>query len=84
VKQSRLISLLEAITNVALGYGIAVVTQVAVFPLFGLYLSLSDNLLISGVFTVVSVARSYAIRRLFEALRHRLSNDRNASNNAIS
>ncbi len=84
MKQSRLISLLEAITNVALGYGIAVVTQVAVFPLFGLYLSLSDNLLISGVFTVVSVARSYAIRRLFEALRHRLSNDRNASNNAIS
>ena len=77
-------SLVEAIANVALGYGIAVVTQVAVFPLFGLYLSLSDNLLISGVFTVVSVARSYAIRRIFEALRHRLSNDRIASKNAIS
>ncbi len=33
---------------------------------------------------VGSIARSFAIRRLFEALRHRLSNDRITSNNAIS
>jgi hypothetical protein len=77
-------SLVEAIANVALGYGIAVATQATVFPMFGLYLSLSDNLMISGIFTVVSIARSFALRRLFEALRHRLSNDRIASNNAIS
>ncbi len=84
MKQSRRMSLLEAITNVALGYGIAVVTQVAVFPLFGLYVSLSDNLMISVIFSMVSIARSFAIRRIFETLRHRLSNDRIASNNAIS
>jgi hypothetical protein len=46
-------SLVEAIANVALGYGIAVATQATVFPMFGLYLSLSDNLMISGIFTIL-------------------------------
>jgi hypothetical protein len=62
-------SMLEAVANVAVGYGIAVATQAVVFPLFGLQASLSDNLFIGGVFTVVSIARSYCLRRLFEALR---------------
>jgi len=62
-------SLLESLTNVAIGYGVAVATQIAVFPLFGLEVSLSDNLAIGGLFTLVSIARSYAVRRLFEAIR---------------
>ena len=33
--QSRAISLLEAVTNIAVGYGVAVLTQMLVFPLFG-------------------------------------------------
>ncbi len=64
-------SLLESLTNVAIGYGVAVATQIAVFPLFGLEVSLSDNLAIGGLFTLVSIARSYAVRRLFEAIRVR-------------
>jgi hypothetical protein len=64
-------SLVEAVTNVAVGYGAAVATQVTVFPLFGLRLSLGENLLIGGVFTVVSIVRGYALRRVFEALRLR-------------
>ena len=36
MKQSRLMSLVEAVTNVAVGYGLAVVTQIIVFPWFGL------------------------------------------------
>ena len=55
--------------NVAVGYGIAVATQAAVFPLFGLKASLSDNLLLGALFSFVSVARSYLLRRLFEAVR---------------
>ncbi|WP_424894932.1 DUF7220 family protein [Tepidimonas sp. HKU79] len=35
MKQSRWMSLLEAVTNVLVGYGAAVATQWAVFPLFG-------------------------------------------------
>lgn len=64
-------SMAEAAANVAVGYGIAVATQALVFPLFGLYASLSDNLLLGLVFTVVSIVRSYSLRRLFEAMRQR-------------
>ena len=69
MKQSRRMSLIEALSNVAIGYGVAVLTQMAVFPLFGLQVSLSDNLLIGALFTLVSVARSYAVRRMFERMR---------------
>jgi hypothetical protein len=33
--QSRRMSLVEAIANVVVGYGLAVLTQILVFPLFG-------------------------------------------------
>jgi hypothetical protein len=62
-------SLVESLTNVVVGYAIAVTTQAAVFPLFGLYTSLSDNLALGCVFTIVSVIRSYLLRRVFEVIR---------------
>jgi len=64
-------SLVEAIANVAVGYGIAVATQALVLPLFGLHATLVDNLLIGAIFTLVSIARSYSLRRAFEAIRVR-------------
>ena len=69
MKQSRWMSLVEAVANVLVGYGVAVVTQWAVFPLFGLHATLQENLVIGLVFTVVSLIRSYLLRRAFEALR---------------
>ena len=63
MKQSRLMSLVESLTNVLVGYGVAVVTQMLVFPLFGLAVTVTENLLIGLVFTVVSIVRSYALRR---------------------
>ncbi|OHC75204.1 MAG: hypothetical protein A3G18_09660 [Rhodospirillales bacterium RIFCSPLOWO2_12_FULL_58_28] len=75
MRQSRRISLAETVANVAVGYGIAVVTQALVFPLFGLQASLTDNLMLGGIFTIMSLARSFLLRRLFERLRARtLSN----------
>lgn len=71
MKQSRFMSLVESLTNVTFGYGIAVLTQLMVFPLFGLCASLTQNLLMGVIFTIVSVARSYVLRRLFEAMRSR-------------
>jgi hypothetical protein len=68
-KQSRRMSLLEAIANVAIGYAIAVLTQILVFPIFGLQVSLSDNLAIGSVFAAISIGRSFALRRVFEAIR---------------
>ena len=71
MKQTRAISLLEAVANVAVGYWIAVLTQMLVVPLFGLEASLAQNLGIGAVFTGVSIVRSYALRRVFKAIRCR-------------
>lgn len=68
MKQSRLMSLIEAITNVIVGYGVAVVTQILTFPIFGLQTTLGQNLAMGGIFTIVSLFRSFALRRLFEAI----------------
>jgi putative effector of murein hydrolase len=67
--QSRWLSLIEAITNVAVGYVLAVFTQILVFPWFGIHPSLGENLAIGSVFTGISLLRSYALRRLFERWR---------------
>ena len=71
MKQSRLMSLIESVANVIVGYGVAVVTQVLIFPLFGLHTTLAQNLKMGAIFTLVSIARSFALRRLFEAIRMR-------------
>jgi hypothetical protein len=73
MKQSRLMSIVESLANVLVGYGVAVVTQMLVFPLFGLAVTVAENLLIGLIFTAVSIVRSYALRRGFEALRVRQS-----------
>ena len=65
MSQSKKHSLFEAITSTIIGYGVAVITQCVVFPWFGLYVPLDQNLMIGAIFTVVSVARSYFVRRLF-------------------
>ena len=68
MRQSRLMSLVEAVTNVVVGLLVAVATQVVVFPIFGLQTSLGQNVKLALVFTGVSIARSYVLRRLFQAL----------------
>jgi membrane protein CcdC involved in cytochrome C biogenesis len=62
MKQSRLMSIVESLANVMM-----------VFPLFGLAVTVTENLLIGLIFTAVSIVRSYALRRGFEALRVRQS-----------
>ena len=67
--QSRRRSLIEAFTNVVVGYALALATQIIVFPWFGLHTSLGDNLALGAVFMGISLLRSYALRRLFARLR---------------
>ena len=63
--QTRLHSFIESIINIAVGYGVAITAQILIFPLFGMEVSLGDNLLIGGLFTIVSLVRSYTLRRIF-------------------
>ena len=58
----------EATVNVLVGYWVAVGAQMVVFPLFGVSASLRANLGIGAIFTIVSLLRSYALRRLFERI----------------
>ena len=67
--QTRTMSLIEAVTNVIVGYIIAVAMQIVVFPLFGIDIGVADNMAIGAMFVGVSLARGYVLRRLFEYLR---------------
>jgi hypothetical protein len=62
-------SVAEAIANALIGYGVALAAQAIVFPWFGIHASLSQNMGIGLAFTVVSLARSYCLRRIFNGLR---------------
>ena len=63
--QTKKMSLIETIVSVAIGYVVALLSQIVVFPLFDIKVSLIDNLLIGLLFTVISIIRGYYIRRLF-------------------
>lgn len=64
--QSRLDSLMEAMVNVAIGLIISTIANALIIPaVLGVTMTLTQNLLISIAFTIISIARSYAIRRLF-------------------
>ena len=69
MRQSRLMSFVEAMSNVLVGYGLGVGIQIVVFPVFGLAVTFRQNLAIGLVFTVVSIVRSYSLRRMFEVMR---------------
>lgn len=72
MKQSKLMSWVETCLNTGIGFAIAIATQLLVFPLFGYDPPLSTNFKIALIFTVVSIVRGYALRRLFEALHIRV------------
>jgi len=63
--QSRKHSFIESVTNVSIGYLVALASQLIIFPVFDIHVSIMDNLLIGAWFTVISIIRSYAVRRWF-------------------
>ena len=69
MSQSRTGSMVEACANVAIGYGVAMATQLAVFPLFGIHIPLTADLAIGAIFTAVSLVRSYLLRRFFNNIK---------------
>lgn len=67
MSQSRLSSLIEAGINTMIGFGINYLANLVVLPMFGMHVSLGDNFLMGLVYTAISVVRSYAVRRWFNA-----------------
>ncbi len=63
--QNKLESAIEVVVNVLIGYVVATASQIMIFPLFGIFIPLSDNLLIGAYFTAISIVRGYVVRRFF-------------------
>ena len=65
--QSKKQSLIESLTSTTIGIIIGIVLNLTILPVFGYPVSLSDSLWISVIFTVISIIRSYIIRRWFNS-----------------
>lgn len=63
--QSRTHSFIESWVNVAIGFAINFTANLIVLPMFGFNVRASEAFGIGLIFTAISIARSYAIRRLF-------------------
>ncbi len=69
--QSRKSSFIEAMINVVIGYVVSFIGQLLIYPAFGANFSLMDNVYIGLLFMVLSLARSYILRRFFNKLIHK-------------
>ena len=63
--QTRTNSLVESLINTAIGFGIALITQIIVFYHYDIKASMSMNIRITLIFTVISILRGYCVRRFF-------------------
>lgn len=69
MSQSRTGSIIETLCNTAIGYAISFVSNLTVLPMFGFHVSLRDNAIIGVIYTVISIVRSYVLRRVFNRIR---------------
>jgi hypothetical protein len=66
VKQSKIDSFMEALVNVAIGFGINFAANMLILPwYFGIPADAGSFAVLGAIFTVISIARSYVIRRAF-------------------
>jgi hypothetical protein len=65
MSQTRLGSFIEAWINVLIGFSINWVMNMLILPLYGFQVTGGQAFSMGLIFTVVSVARSYAVRRWF-------------------
>lgn len=70
MEQTRLGSLIESFMNILIGYCVALISQIVIFPLFDIHITITTNLWIGAWFTAISLVRSYVIRRWFNARLH--------------
>lgn len=67
MEQSKIGSLIEAIVHTAVGFVISIALSMVVYPMFGHAFTLAQNVGITAIFTVASIARGYYVRRFFNA-----------------
>jgi hypothetical protein len=68
MKQSKLMSWVETCLNTAIGFGISLAAQMFFLPLLGVQIAFHQNIVFALIMTVISIARGFVLRRVFEAL----------------
>lgn len=68
MSQTKRQSLLEAGTNIAVGYGVNMAANFALFPLFGWDITIAENVTLGVLYTAISLVRSYTLRRIYNRL----------------
>lgn len=68
MSQSKNKSLIESITNTVVGLISSFIIQIIIYPLLGILVSISQNIIITFVFFIASVVRGYLVRRFFNRL----------------
>jgi hypothetical protein len=58
-------SALEAFANILVGYSVNFLANMLILPLFGFDISISQNMFLGVLYTIISFFRSYAIRRFY-------------------
>jgi hypothetical protein len=69
-KQSHIYSLIEGLGNVVVGLGVALIANHYILPLvFNQPVPLDANIKLAAIYTIISLIRSYLLRRIFEYIR---------------
>lgn len=72
--QTKLQSRIETLVQQAIGFVVAMISQLIIFPVFDIHINMKDNLLIGIYFTIVSIIRSYLVRRAFNKVHSKQEN----------
>jgi hypothetical protein len=67
-KQTKKQSVIESSIQTVIGLGTSIIIQVILYPLMGIPVTFSQNLIITAVFFFVSIIRGYLVRRFFNKL----------------
>lgn len=68
MKQTKQKSFIESVIQTIIGLGTSILIQVILYPMMGIPVTFSQNLVITLVFFTVSIVRGYFVRRIFEKL----------------
>jgi hypothetical protein len=69
--QSKKFSLLESVVNVIVGFFISLISQIIIFAMYDVHFSLQTNMLMGLWFTIISIIRSYTLRRIFNKIKEK-------------
>lgn len=65
MSQSKKMSFAESWVNIGIGFSINLTANALIFPLFGFEITIEKNLGLGVIYTFISLARSYTVRRWF-------------------